>query len=101
MYHTDSDALGGVVKLRYWDFVVQEMYTENGKQQTAQIVDFEVPQTDFNKLPENTNNYDFLYVDVQKMNTDLQKNYPKKMQFLNWFLTLLRKTGPNNRSRNI
>jgi len=72
MYFTNSKPLGGNLKQRYWDFLVNEMYSENGEQKTAQILSFDTLQEEYFKIPENTNNTNFLYCDMQKQNTDLQ-----------------------------
>ncbi len=72
MYFTNSEALGGKLKYRYWDFIVQEVYLENDEKKISELVDFETLQKEYTKIPDNKDNLDFLYFDMQKINQDLQ-----------------------------
>ena len=70
MYFTNSKPLGGRSKFRYWDFIVKEVYYENNKNNVSEIIDFETDQQELYKFPKDQK--DYLYFNMQKINTDLQ-----------------------------
>ena len=73
MYFTNSEPINGKSKFRYWDFLVQEKYFENGNINLSKILDFETDQKDFFKdLKEDESYRDYLYFEMQKINTDVQ-----------------------------
>jgi tRNA pseudouridine13 synthase len=78
MFITKSKPLHARVKQRYSDFIVEEIYEENGEEKTCKVQRFTIPWEQRDKpapmvIPENKENKEHLIVELEKINTDTNK----------------------------
>ena len=74
IYITKTPPLGGKAKSRYSDFIVEEIYEEDGEEKKCEVnhftINFDQRQFIDIKVPENTEKKEHLIIDLEKINTD-------------------------------
>jgi tRNA pseudouridine13 synthase len=74
MFITTTPALKARVKQRYADFIVEEVYAENEKEQICKVDKFTTPFCERSEkklvVPENTEEKEHLILELEKINTD-------------------------------